>query len=578
MTIRIERGRQFSGGDANAEVFDRRGGAGPWLKAATDKLADQGISVTLKTAQGDVTLATKDDWAKFAREHAGSKAGTSDFATKFGITFSDFCNVIDDAAASDEKNVALDLRPESELAKALSLDAVDHDYGTKLAAGAKVNLAGTNGNTAGGVAESAGVPGIGPEVLSAPDRDSWERDRTEQESWGDFVVRDGSSRLFRENTGPAPFVKLHEPKWQDAESMAVVEKFALPLHLEVSTSNPRNPDGTTRFQDGAEMFRETYFDDKAGSLGKAGASVRARVRFDDDPPYTVRRVLIQAKEGRAVDESSGRSAVRKFEKRFEGNSTDEAKAKQLLVTGKDSSGQTLSVAKKLYQVAKERNALPPDETLRLEPKYLVLQKRRRTHLQLDSLSTVRSRLDTVTKEIDALKTANQPVPDAATKFQAKLQEQVKFMEGAEALLRKHGQWMPSGECFIISADRYSVYDPAARKEQPNDIDDEVGRIGRGLHVEAEWDTAASDPFEKALEAIDGKLKATPAPANAAELEADKQALEGMREVFRQDVAQTVELLKQRLTAAGLQEDPAKKSKDQRAQDFANNPARPVFWF
>lgn len=574
MTIRIQRGRQFGAGDAGSQVFDAAGNAGTWLKQASDKLVAQGVSVTLKGQQGELTLSTADDWAKFLTEHAGSKQATGAFADKFEVTFSDFLNLVDDAAASDERGVNLDLRPQSALAQALSLDRVDHDYALKLAAGQKLDLTGANGAT--GAVEGAGVPGIGKAVLDAPDTDTWERDRTEQESWADFHVRDGGSRLFRDNTGPAPFIKLHQPKWDDAESMALVEKFALPLHLEVSTRNPTNPDGTTRFQDGNEMFRETYFDDKAGSLGKAGASVRARVRFDDDPPYPVRRVLIQAKEGREVGDD-GRSAVRKFEKRFEGNSVTEDKAKELLVSGKDTSGGVLSVAKKLYSVAKEKGALPADETLRLEPKYTVLQRRRRTHLQIDSQSQVQTRRDNLQKEIDTLRTANQPVPDGMTKYLGKLDQQLQFLKENTELLRKYGQWMPSGECFIVSADRYSVYDPAARKEPPNDIDDEVGRIGRGLHVEAEWDTAASDPFEKALEEIDKRLKATPAPANAPELEADKVKVEAAREVFRKDVAQTVEILKGRLTAAGLEEDPVRKSKDARAHDFAQNPNRPVFW-
>jgi hypothetical protein len=574
MTIRIQRGRQFNAGDATSQLFDDKGNAGTYLKQAADKLVGQGVSVTLKGAQGDVTLATADDWSKFIKDHAGKKADTASFADKFEITFGDFINLVDDAAASDEKGVNLDLRPTSELATNLSLDKIDHDYGTRMLAGAKVNLTGANGAT--GVAESSGVPGWGLEVGSATDNDSWERDRAEQESWADYKFGDGASRKFRDNTGPAPFVKLHEPKWDDAESMAMVDTFALPVHLEVSATKPKNDDGTTRFQDGSEMFRETYFDDKAGSLAKSGASVRARVRFDDDPPYKVKRVLIQAKEGRQVG-ADGRSSVHKFEKRFEGDRVDENKARELLVSGKDESGQVNTVARKLYGVVKERGQLPADSTLRLEPKYIVLQKRRRTHLQLDSQSTVQSRRDALQKQIDDLKTQNQPVPDGMTKYLGKLDQQLQFLKDAGATLQKYGQWMPSGECFIVSADRYSVFDPAARKENPNDVDDEVGRIGRGLHVEAEWDSASSDPFEKAIASIDKQLGATPAPANAADLQADKTRLEEMREVFRKDVAATVEVLKARLASGGLEEDPTRKSKDERAADFAASPNRPTFW-
>ena len=146
------------------------------------------------------------------------------------------------------------------------------------------------------------------------------------------------------------------------------------------------------------------------------------------------------------------------------------------------------------------------------------------------------------------------------------------------ILLLHG--FHSGECFIISADRYSVYDPAARKADnpPTDIDDEVGRIGRGpLHVEAEWDSASSDGFEEAIEEIDKRLAATPAPANVDELKADRVAVEAAREVFRKDVSQTVEVLKERLMKAGLTEEPTKLSKEERASELGKSPNRPVFW-
>ena len=196
------------------------------------------------------------------------------------------------------------------------------------------------------------------------------------------------------------------------------------------------------------------------------------------------------------------------------------------------------------------------------------------------MSEVQTRCTGLQTEIDKLKTAGTPVPDSMTRFAAKLDEQVKFLTDAGALLQKYNQYMPSGECFIISADRYSVYDPSARKADspPTDIDDEVGRIGRGpLHVEAEWDSASSDGFEKAIAEIDKRLAATPAPANPEELKADRAAIEATREVFRKDVSQTVEVLKQRLQKAGLTEEPTKLSKEERASELGKNPNRPVCW-
>lgn len=571
MAIRIERGRQFAAGDAAVQLFDGKGASGEFLAKAAEKLTAQNVSVTLEKQGSPVELKTAADWKAFLAEHAPNKQATEGFAEKFGITFGDFLNTIDDVAAGDEKDLALDLRPTGALAKALSLDGMNHDYAKGLAKDATVALTG-EGATA-RTATAAGLNVIGPEILATPVNASWDRDRTEQESWVDFKQGNGASRKFRDNTGVEPFVKLHKPTWNDEAARALGDKFFLPLFPEIDTDPAPGSTGT-QYQDKNEMFRETYFDDRVGSLGKAGATVRARVRFDDDPPFTVRRVLIQAKEGRQVE--GDRSAVRKFEKRFEGERTTEQQAQSLLKSGKESNGSTLAVAQKLYQLAKDKGTLPEDGNLQLEERFTVLQKRRRTHLQLEPVSTVQTRRSDLQKEIDSLTAAGQPVPEGMTSFAAKLDAQVKFMTDAGALLRKHGASFPSGETFIVSADRYNVYDPAARKEPPADLDDEVGLIGKGpLHVEAEWDTASSDPFENALEAIDKKLAA--APADAETLKAERAQLEGYREVFRKDVQATVDLLKEKLTAAGLEQEPDRKSKEQRASDLAAATDRPVFW-
>lgn len=572
MTIKIQRGRQFLSGDATASLFDEKGKAGGYLAKAGEKLSAQEMTVQLKGSRGKVLeLKTKADWDGFVAKYAATKEQVSAFPKKFGITFSDFCNAIDDAAASDDKGLTLDLRPTSELAKSLSLDKVDNDYGTKLAKDAKLNLTGANSAT--GEAVAAGSPTIGPDILSTPIGSSWDRDRTEQEAWADFKVKDGANKTFRQTNAASVFEKLTKPKWDDPDAMALVDAFTMPMHLEVAETKP---DGTPVFQDRDEMFRETYFDDASGALSKAGASVRARVRFDDKPPFPVRRVLIQAKEGRAVDGAS--SAVHKFEKRFEGTySADEAKAQELLRTGKDTDGTSpLKVAQMLYQLTKDKGTLPADQNLRLEAKHIVLQKRRRSHMQFESEGEVLVKKQAVQAEIDKLKAANQPVPPALQKFADKLDAQTKFLGDASALLQKYGQYLPSNtDGFIISADRYSVYDPAARKEQPNDIDDEAGRVGRGLHLEAEWDTASSDPFENCGEEIQKRIAAN--PANKAELEADLAKLNEMKATIRKDVATAVELMKKKMEAAGLESDNAKKSKEERASDFITRPDRPINW-
>ena len=570
MTVKIQRGRQFLAGDVSAQLFDDKGKAGTYLSKASEKLVGQNNVLLLKKGTSTVKLATADDWKKFLNDEAGTKTKTADFAKKFGITFEDFCNVVDDLAMSDDKGLSVNLSPNTNLAKALSLDKVEGNYGTKMKADQVVKLGGPGGVKS--EATAVASPAIGPEILAKPVDMGWDRNRTEQEAWADFKVVDGANRIFRETGAIAVFEKMTKPNWNDPEAMALVDKFTMPMHLEQTTK----PDGTSSFQDKDEMFRETYFDDHSGALEKAGASVRARVRFDDKPPYEVRRVLIQGKEGRVVD-ADGNSAVHKFEKRFEGTySADEAKAQDMLRNGKDTDGSALEVAAILYKTAQDKGTLPVDKNLRLDPKTIVLQKRRRSHMQFESVSDVQQKRAALKTEIDALKAQNKAIPPALQKFDDKLAAQEKFLTDASDLLRKHGQYMPSNtDGFIISADRYSVYDPSARKEQPNDIDDETGRVGRGLHLEAEWDTASSDPFEKALKSIDEKLKTN--PASKAELEADRAKLKDISKQILKDVATAVDMMKAKMESAGLKSDGRHLSKEERAAEFMKRPDRPIVW-
>lgn len=572
MTVKIQRGRQFLAGDVSAQLFDDKGKAGTYLSQAAAKLTAQTNTVLLKKGTTTVKLATADDWKKFIAEHAGTKAKTADFTKKFGITFEDFCNVVDDLAVSDDKGLSLNLSPNTNLAKALSLDKVEGNYASKLTAESTVKLGGIGGVKSEG--KLVATPVIGPDILATPVNSSWDRNRTEQEAWADFKVEDGANKIFKSTGASTVFEKLNKPKWDDPAAMELVEKFTMPMHLEQTTKT----DGTVSSQDKDEMFRETYFDDASGALEKAGASVRARVRFDDKPPFAATRVLIQGKEGRAVD-AAGNSAVHKFEKRFEGTySADEAKAQDMLRNGKDTNGGVLEVAAILYKTAQEKGTLPVDRNLRLEPKSVVLQKRRRSHIQFESVRDVQAKRTELKTEMDALKTAGKPIPAAMQKYDDKLGAQEKFLTDAGALLSKHGQYLPSNtDGFIISADRYSVYDPNALKAPPTDVDDEAGRVGRGLHLEAEWDTASSDPFEKALKTIETKLSATPAPANKTELEADRAKLKEFSAMILKDVASAVDLMKAKMEGAGLKPDNRHLAKEERAAEFMKRPDRPVIW-
>lgn len=167
MTINIQRGRQFLAGETTTRLFEKNGKAGTWLDKAADKLVAQGHTLSLrrnakKGDNFDVTLKTAEDWKAFLSEHAGKKSDTKRFADTFGISFTDFANVVDDLAASNEKGLTLRLTNRSDLGRALSLNLADDDYASRLTPGTELKLSGEDGAkaTARLVASSASAKDI----------------------------------------------------------------------------------------------------------------------------------------------------------------------------------------------------------------------------------------------------------------------------------------------------------------------------------------------------------------------------------------------------------------------------------
>lgn len=134
MAIKVPRGRQFLPGDASSPLFDGGGKASAYLSRAGQRLAEAQHTVLLSQGASTVRLASADDWAQFLASHAATREQVGHFADSFGISFDDFCNVIDDLAPSDDRGLEVDLSPTSELSAALSLDRHEGDYARKLAA------------------------------------------------------------------------------------------------------------------------------------------------------------------------------------------------------------------------------------------------------------------------------------------------------------------------------------------------------------------------------------------------------------------------------------------------------------
>jgi hypothetical protein len=589
-TISFGRQRQMATTNAAGAldpVFEANGARGPWWNKVIDKLVDSGHEVRLVDTSGRETrLATRAAWASFLDKHVSSKKQADALPQAFGISFKNLASTLDNVAGGNATNVLVDLDPRGALAAALSFDTKQDLFATKLKTNATFELPGTHG-AGSAIAVSLGVPGLGPDLLDSKGP-SWERDRIEGESWRDYKFSPASDRLFRANTGPMPFLGLTEPKWNDTAAMGTAALFASPLHLELRSDNPPVP------QDNTEKFRENYYGFLQNGPQKAGISLRVRLRFDEDNGVeTERRLLAQGKSDREIGNGTDRSAVHKWESRWSPGEMTEAQGNLALMSGKEPSGRTTVAAQKTYELLTSRGFIQPTETVHIEPQHILLQHRRRTHLQLDNVRAVVARRAAVLAERKALTDAGQPVDPRLDGWVKKLDAQIKYLQDTAAVLAKHGEWMPSGECMIVSADRWAAYDFFARTTRPNQVGDEQGRVGRGLHIEAEVDTNCSESYEKAgvkideaIAAIDQQLAIKPPPANAPELEAQRRALVADRavldaawEVMLTDLDQVVTLLDQRLVGAGLESDPTRESKDDRAKKMMreSSDARPYFW-
>jgi hypothetical protein len=570
--------RQFPTVDATGArdpLFEASGARGPWLEKAADRLVAGGNVVRL----GGLELTSRDDWRSFLQTHLGTRAQADAFAARFGVRFGDFARTLDNVAGSNATGSLIDLTPGSALSARLSLNATADRFALDLPAGATVELPGVKGSP-GSVSTAQGVPALGPELLNLPGP-RLTRARSEGEAWGDFVNSPGAVRIFRDNTGPGPFVKLTDPKWDDDEAINLTRAFILPLHLEMSGTPPEP-------QDNREMFRETYYRFLEPAANAAGISFRGRVRFDNrNGVEDVRRMLAQGKLDREINAT--RSDVYKFESRFEGNRLTETQLNAAIVTGKEPNGRTLAASQELYEILNERGLLPADRRIHLEALFILLQQRRRTHLQLDAPETLEDRRAVIQAEVARNATGGLPVDARATARIAQLDGQISLLNEMRDLLNKYDQWLISGETFISSDDLYQVYALESRDTRPGRLNDGVGLVDSGIHTEAEWDAASSDQFQRADIRITARqaelreaLKGNPPNAPDLELEleiitTDAARLKELAEHFRADLDLVVKLKVDRLVDAGLELDPVKKSKDARAQEMLERSVRPTYW-
>ncbi len=389
------------------------------------------------------------------------------------------------------------------------------------------------------------------------------RERTETEQWIEVVVENNQTdNLFRQGSGNEHFQPLditdegpyreragHSHIWKDDQAVALLEQFDYPMHLET------NPGDDTGYQQNRSPFLEVYCDTEDFLLLRSEQSLRGRWR-----PEQGGRTNMQGKqnEGRT---QGGLINRHKFEHRSprgsQGTGPDgEARHVDLLtemaIRGTVGLGQNAplsSVHRLLYQRAANRGLITNGQEIRLEPKVVGYQDRRRTHLifygqreletKLRTLQQQQRDFDTIVPDTDPDK---QKFSGNLQRMITKVQASIEKLENTTTMLRRYGGRLTTTfDGLIVSRDEKAGFEagafgdgvwpgdrtgrPAhwvraggdfeARDIQgPNGRADRINRLGNPiLRAEAELDAATSVPIDLAIEGCQEIIDGTrPPPA------------------------------------------------------------------
>jgi len=186
---------------------------------------------------------------------------------------------------------------------------------------------------------------------------------------------------------------IDEMPW-DSDSHAVREGLAfLPLSIENDRYQPDEDGGARELRLGTDIMDDIYFDSFDYRLTRNEQSLRGRVRWDTAD--AVRRLLIAAKFGSFVDDN-GLKRASKLDVRTSGGSHKETLENDVMRGKVDWNGSDspLEPVKEIYDRLNEGNRLPDigneRDVLVLDPKVHLRSTRSRFHLDLASLSGMRS--------------------------------------------------------------------------------------------------------------------------------------------------------------------------------------------
>jgi len=540
-------------GDDVEPLFDDNQGRGAWWDTLTRALVSRNKRVQLSTPSREVLdLQGEDAWTAFfqahidARDDESSRRWAERCWERLGISFASLTRFLDDVAVSPDADLHFDARRGTPLATLLKLYgdgdtyALWTDWGDFY--GDEIPSAPLH-DGAEQTMQLALVRSLDPGVMKEVTGEIFGRDREEVEAQADFFADRTARELFdrdQEHTGPSLWAPLDLSDldafdWDDETRLSLLLGFHSPVHPEKRDNG--------EYADRNQPFLEVYLDTADGLLQRNALSLRARQRPEQN------RGLIQMKLEREPNPNTGHPVREKWERRFRGPTYlgDVLPELDQMITFAQvghALGAGMPELKKLHVILRERGALGENEALQLRPDHIIFQRRRRGRLELDELATVRAR-------VKALEDAENAAPhEGRARYLEHARAQLSAYEAAATALAKYTEDELGGEAIIVSADRWSVFEPGAWPDGrwPDRLG-AAGRRGRGLRFETELDAWTSEVFADALKA----LSAQHASASADErqqLDDDRKAIEAFRDRLWHDVNKTVEVMTDHLTGLG----------------------------
>ena len=229
---------------------------------------------------------------------------------------------------------------------------------------------------------------------------------------------------------------IDEMPW-DSDSHEAREGLAfLPLSIESDRYQPDDDGGERELRLGTDIMDDIYFDSFDYRLTRNEQLLRGRVRWDT--PDEVRRLLIAAKFGSFVDDN-GLKRASKVDVRTSGDQHMPTLETDVMrgTSAWSGSDNPLQPVKEIYDRLNENNRLPDigseRDVLVLDPKVHLRSTRSRFHLDLASLSDMRSFYGNGRQRIREISASAQAAIDAGRVTGQTLSEVQDLIEMADAI-------------------------------------------------------------------------------------------------------------------------------------------------